>query len=448
MSKVNMANSQSALQGLSKFQAFEKSKNVFKPSGFVIFDAGKDKVRRVGFFESLFTSNAKLEANHQKAKAYLVKKLSTELINNINLPPGKNLEPYSAIKGGLDNASEKLVNELTKNNKIEKRDEIEKIFAKALDKHMTAENIHSDVKGEEKEINTLLKSSTNNLKTLSDGAVSNKTENRLFNMLHQLLPDDQKTELSPGLRANMRGIAKDAAWIKSQTNISSHNALVYAQIMNNEIIVNNPNFKNLPQEAKFKIALKVIDAVNVHEKLKRQSAKSVQTEYGADILLFKKEKINQFAMEKYQNELVNWLKENPENSSEIPKENFKKWAINMSNPDLEQLNNAGKIYVLKQLAILIESSPYRQEFINEALKLEKYKTDPESQKKYEGLTEIFKNQAKLAIDKEIKLREVTNSSPMTDDEKIAIIDQYRELMTQSISLNDANNVERPDAFEY
>ncbi len=446
MSKVNMANSQSALQGLSKFQAFEKSKNVFKPSGFVIFDAGKDKVRRVGFFESLFTSNAKLIANHHAAKAHLIKKLNNELLKNIHLPMNQDTDPLCAIKGGLENASKNLVNELALKNNIEKRDEFEKIFAKALDTYITAENFLSDVKGQEKEINTLLKSSTSNLKTLSDGAVSNKTENRLFNMLHQSLPDDQKPQLSTGLLTQMRDIAKDAAWIKSQTNISSHNALVTAQIMNDKIIVNNPNFKNLPQEAKFKIALKVIDAVNVQQKLMRQSSKSEQTGYAADIAQFRDDLIKKLAMQTYQKELLTWLKENPESSSRIPENKFETWAKNMSSPALDKLNNDGKIYALEQLATMGEKLTAISHYANEALKFEAYKTDPESQQKYEGLTEPFKNQAKLAIDNQIKLRETTSESPLTDEDKLAIIDQYRELMKQSISLNDAIPVEDPNTF--
>ena len=153
-------------------------------------------------------------------------------------------------------------------------------------------------------------------------------------------------------------------------------------------------------------------------------------------------------MQTYQKELLTWLKENPESSSRIPENKFETWAKNMSNPALDKLNNAGKIYALEQLATMGEKLTAISQYANEALKFEAYKTDPESQQKYESLTEPFKNQAKLAIDKEIKLREFTNSSPMTDDEKIAIIDQHRKMMVESIQLNDANNVERPDAFEY
>ncbi len=453
MSKVNMANSQSALQGLSKFQAFEKSNNIFKPSGFVIFDADKQKVRRVGFFESLFTSNEKLKANHDAAKEHLIKKLSDELIKNINIPVNQNLDPYSAIQGGLDNASNKLVDELTSNNKIEKRDAFEKKFTDALDKHITATNISSAIKGEEGIINKLLDPAIEKQKALNNGAVSQKAAHRFLNIQLQQLSKNQKLELKPTVVAHMRDIAKDAAWVASQINAGTKNALAYAQIMNHSVIRDNPEFKKLSQEARLKIALKVTEAVKIRAKIMLANGTEPQsTAWDNQIKRMTKEFTNKFALDitrkALRKELVKFLKDNPDKSGQFEKKEFEKWAVKMSDPAFDQLNNAGKIFaVIKRAYDSDLTNPTNmQPYINEALKYEEYKTDPESQQKYQGLTEPFKNQAKLAIDKEIKLREFTNSSPMTDDEKIAIIDQYRELMTQSTSRNDAIPVEDPNAF--
>lgn len=455
MSKVNMANSQSALQGLSKFQAFEKSKNVFKPSGFVIFDADKQKVRRVGFFEKLFTSNAKLITNHNEAKQYLIKKLNSELIKNINIPTNQNLDPYSAITGGLDNASKNLVNEFTSNNHIEKRDEFEKLFTAALDKNIKAKSILSAEKGEESIINGLLGPAIEKQKALNNGAVSQKAAHRFFNIQLQQLSENKKLELKPILVAHMRDIAKDAAWVASQINASTKNALAYAQIMNHIVIRDNPEFKNLSQEARLKIALKVTEAVKIRAKIMLENGTKPQsTEWDNQIKSMTKEFTNKFALDitrkALRKELVKFLKDNPDKSGQFEKKEFEKWAVKMSDPAFDQLNNAGKIFAVIKRAHdggLINPTNI-QPYVNDALKYEEYKIDPESQQKYQGLTEPFKNQAKLAIDKEIKLREFTNSSPMTDDEKIAIIDQHRKMMVESIQLNDANNVERPDAFEY
>ena len=75
MSNISLTKKQNLLDGIGKFYKPKTFLGLFKATGFVVYDASKDKLRRVGFFEELFTKSEILNRDHQAAKQTLIEAL-------------------------------------------------------------------------------------------------------------------------------------------------------------------------------------------------------------------------------------------------------------------------------------------------------------------------------------------------------------------------------------
>ena len=79
MSNISLTKKQNLLDGIGKFYRPKTFLGLFKATGFVVYDASKDKLRRVGFFEELFTKSEILNRDHQAAKQTLIKALGKKI---------------------------------------------------------------------------------------------------------------------------------------------------------------------------------------------------------------------------------------------------------------------------------------------------------------------------------------------------------------------------------
>jgi hypothetical protein len=97
MSNISLTKKQNLLDGIGKFYRPKTFLGLFKATGFVVYDASKDKLRRVGFFEELFTKSEILNRDHQAAKQTLIKALGKKIF----LETGYARE--AEYKGKIDN---------------------------------------------------------------------------------------------------------------------------------------------------------------------------------------------------------------------------------------------------------------------------------------------------------------------------------------------------------